>query len=142
MSRIFWDSNLFIYLFENYGRHTAEVQKLREQMILRQDELFTSTLTIGEVLTKPQSLGLTLACEEYEEAIRSTATVIDFGIAAARNYAKLRGQGSLKIPPADAVQLACAATAGIDLFLTNDLRLHNVRVDGIHFITSVDRAPI
>jgi predicted nucleic acid-binding protein len=142
VSRIFWDTNLFIYLFENYGRHTAGVRNLREQMIVRKDELFTSSLTIGEVLTKPQSQGLIIACEEYEEAIRSTAIVIDFNLEAARNYAKLRGQHSRKIQAPDAIQLACAATAKVDLFLTNDTRLHHVRVDGIHFITSVDRAPI
>src|ERR1700722_5746980 len=31
-----------------------------------------------------------------------------------------RIKGSLKIPPAEAIHLACAATAGTDLFLTND----------------------
>jgi uncharacterized protein len=111
-------------------------------MIERHDELFTSSLTIGEVLTKPQSMGLTTACEEYEEAIRSTAVVVDFDITAARNYARLRAVPGRKIQPADAIQLACAATAKVDLFLTNDTRLHSVRVDGIHFITSVDRAPL
>jgi len=40
------------------------------------------------------------------------------------------------------MQLACAGTAGMDLFLTNDVRLHSMQVDGIQFITSVERAPI
>jgi len=142
MSRIFWDTNLFIYLFEDYGKHSRSVENLRCRMIEREDQLVTSSLTIGEILTKPQSVGNTLACEEYEEAIRATAIVIDFDIAAARNYAKLRAQNQKKIRPPDAIQLACASTAGVDLFLTNDSRLHSLRVDGIHFITSVDRAPL
>lgn len=142
MSRIFWDTNLFVYLFESYGEHSAKVRRLRERMIERQDQLFTSTLTIGEVLVKPQSLGLTLACEEYEEAIRSTAVVLDFDLATARNYARLRAGKNRKIHLPDAIQLACAATAGIDLFLTNDKRLHDIRMEGIHFITSIDRAPL
>ena len=142
MSRIFWDTNLFVYLFENYGEHTAKVARLREKMLERKDELYTSTLTIAEVLVKPQSLGLVLACEEYEEAIRSTAVVLDFNLAAARKYARLRAGNNRKIHPPDAIQLACAASTGVDLFLTNDKRLHDIRVDGIHFITSVDRAPL
>lgn len=142
MSRIFWDTNLFVYLFESYGEHSSKVRRLRERMIERQDKLFTSALTIGEVLVKPQSLGLKSACDEYEDAIRSTAVVIDFNLAAARNYALLRAGQNRKIHPPDAIQLACAATAGIDLFLTNDKRLHDIRVDGIHFITSIDRAPL
>lgn len=142
MSRIFWDTNLFVYLFESYGEHSSKVRKLRERMIERKDELFTSTLTIGELLVKPESLGLTLACSEYEDAIRSTAMVLDFDLAAARNYAKLRAGQIRKVQPPDAIQLACAATAGIDLFLTNDKRLHDIRVEGIHFVSSIDRAPL
>jgi predicted nucleic acid-binding protein len=142
MSRIFWDTNLFIYLFEDYGKHSKSVENLRRRMIERGDQLVTSSLTVGEILTKPQSVGNTLACEEYEEAIRATAIVIDFDIAAARNFAKLRAQNQKTIRPPDAIQLACASTAGVDLFLTNDSRLHSVHVDRIHFITSVDRAPL
>jgi uncharacterized protein len=142
MSHIFWDTNLFIYLFEDYGRHSKSVENLRRRMIERNDQLVTSSLTIGEILTKPHSVRDTLACEEYENAIRSTAIIVDFDIVAARNFAKLRASNGKNIRPPDAIQLACAATAGVDLFLTNDNRLHNLRVDGIHFITSVDRAPL
>lgn len=142
MSRIFWDTNLFIYLFEDYGKHSKSVENLRRRMLERGDQLVTSSLTIGEILTKPQSVGNTLACEEYEAAIRATAIVVDFDIAAARNFAKLRALNQKTIRPPDAIQLACASTAGVDLFLTNDSRLHSLRVNGIHFITSVDRAPL
>lgn len=142
MSRIFWDTNLFIYLFENYGKHSQEVIRLREKMLERGDQLVTSTLTIAEILVKPQAKGDTDICQKYEDAIRSSAIVVTFDLAAARHYAKLRSKQTLKIPPPDAVQLACAASVGVDLFLTNDTRLHNARVDGIHFITSVDRAPL
>ncbi|HZU08664.1 MAG TPA: type II toxin-antitoxin system VapC family toxin [Pseudacidobacterium sp.] len=142
MSRIFWDTNLFIYLFEDYGKHSRAVENLRRRMLERGDQLVTSSLTIGEILTKPHSVGNHLACEEYEEAIRATALVVNFDILAARNFAKLRAQNEINIRPPDAIQLACAATAGVDLFLTNDTHLHHVHVDGIHFITSVDRAPL
>jgi predicted nucleic acid-binding protein len=141
MSRIFWDTNLFIYLFEDYGKHSEQCRELRQKMIERGDELITSTLSIGEVLTGPLRTGQEQLSSEYEGAIRSTAIVISFDLSAARIYAKLRAQPR-KIPPPDAIQLACAASAGVDLFLTNDTRLHNVRLDGIHFITSIDRAPL
>lgn len=141
MSRIFWDTNLFIYLFEDYGKHSEQVAQLRQKMLERGDELITSALTVGEVLTGPQRNGNVKMSQEYEDAIRSTAIVVNFDMAAARSYARLRGQ-LRKIAPPDAIQLSCAASAGVDLFLTNDTRLHNVRMDGIHFITSVDRAPL
>ncbi len=141
MSRIFWDTNLFVYLFEDHGIHSKHVKALLQKMDERGDELLTSALTIGEVLAGPMGQGDLDSCNRYENAIRSNGIVISFDVAAARNFAKLRARAS-GIRPPDAIQLACAATAKVDLFLTNDKRLHNLRVDGIHFITSVDRAPI
>ena len=57
MSRIFWDTNLFIYLIEDYGKFSARVSVLRERMLMRGDRLFTSSLTLGEVLVKPLEVG-------------------------------------------------------------------------------------
>lgn len=142
MSRVFWDTNLFIYLFEDYGKHSQSVIALRRKMLERNDELFTSALTLGEILVKPTSISDADLCRKYEDAIRSTAIIVNFDVAVARRYAKLRAQPPPKLSPPDAIQLACAATAGVDLFLTNDLRLHSLHVDGIHFITSVERAPL
>ena len=141
MSRIFWDTNLFIHLFEDYGKHSEQAIKLRQKMLERGDELVTSALTIGEVLTGPARSGNDKIAREYEDAIRATAIVVNFDLSAARAYARLRANPR-KIAPPDAIQLACAAAAGVDLFLTNDTRLHSVRIDGIHFIASVDRAPL
>ena len=50
MSRIFWDTNLFIYLFEDHSPRSQHVAALRERMLERNDQLCTSTLTLGEVL--------------------------------------------------------------------------------------------
>jgi hypothetical protein len=40
----------------------------------------------------------------------------------------------------DAIQLACAAAAGVDLFITNDDRLSRKHVPEVKFITSLERA--
>jgi len=142
MRRIFWDTNLFIYLFENYGKFSQQVLALRQKMLQRSDQLVTSAFTLGEILVKPVSVSDTLLCQKYEEAIRATAVVVNFDVGSARAYAKLRAQPAPKISPPDAIQLACASSVGVDLFLTNDTRLHHLHVDGIQFITSVERAPI
>ena len=57
MSRIFWDTNLFIYLFEEYGELSRRVQRLRSSMLSRGDQLLTSSLTLGEILVKPIEQG-------------------------------------------------------------------------------------
>lgn len=141
MSRVFWDTNLFIYLFEDYGKQSELTSQLRQKMLMRGDELLTSTLAIGELLTGPERAGDRQLCQDYEDAIRLSAVVIGFDLRAAQRYARLRSRPP-RISPPDAIQLACAASAGVDLFLTNDARLHNLHVDGIQFITSVERAPL
>ena len=57
MSRIFWDTNLFIYLIEGFGDLSERVITLRKRMIERGDELYTSALTVGEILIKPLEAG-------------------------------------------------------------------------------------
>ncbi len=140
MSRIFWDTNLFIYLFENYGAFSKSVAELRTRMLERGDQLLTSTLTLGEVLVKPIELGKTELSDKYEEAIATTSLLLPFDAKAAKIYAALRCDRSLRAP--DAIQLACAAAVGVDLFITNDARLQGKQVGGIQFIASLERVPI
>ena len=142
MSRVFWDSNLFIYLFEQHPIYSVGVKSLLARMEARGDQLFTSALSVGEVLAKPYQLADTARCARYEKAMQQAAVILTFDLPAARQFAKLRGQSALRVRPPDAMQLACAGTAGMDLFLTNDVRLHSMQVDGIQFITSVERAPL
>lgn len=140
MSRVFWDTNLFIYLFEGYGNLSKRVISLRQAMLARGDQLLTSTLTLGEVLVKPAEQGDEELARKYEDAIAGAALLLSFDAKAARIYAALRCDRSLRAP--DAIQLACAAGAGVDLFITNDARLHSKHVGGIQFIVPLERAPL
>jgi len=140
MSRIFWDTNLYIYLLENYGPLSKRTIAIRKAMLSRGDELLTSTLTLGEALVKPREQGQAELAKRYEEAIRRTSTLIPFEEKAALVYSTLRRDRSLRV--ADAIQISCAAAAGVDLFLTNDLRLAGKQVSGIQFIVPLDRAPM
>jgi predicted nucleic acid-binding protein len=140
MSRVFWDTNIFIYLFEDYGKLSERAAGLRARMLTRGDQLLTSSLTLGEVLVKPLEKGDRVLCAAYEEAILTTSLMIAFDTKAAKIYASLRRDRALR--PPDTIQLACAAAAGTDLFVTNDNRLHGKLVAGIHFISSLEQAPI
>jgi predicted nucleic acid-binding protein len=138
VSRVFWDTNLFIYLLEGTGPHADRVAAIRERMLKRADELCTSTLTLGEVLVKPSEQGDHALQQRYEDVLSQTARVIPFDQDAARRYAEIRRNRSIR--PPDAIQLACAALAGVDLFITNDDRLSRLSVPGIQFLVSLDRA--
>ena len=140
MSRIFWDTNLFIYLLERNDEFSPMTRELRTKMLTRGDQLLTSTITLGEILIKPTQAGDAERCRRYERAISSAATVVAFDIKAARHYASIKTSRAIKAP--DAVQLACAASAGVDLFITNDDRLQGKVVAGIQFIVPLNRVPI
>ncbi|MCY3801272.1 MAG: PIN domain-containing protein [Chloroflexi bacterium] len=138
MSRIFWDTNLFIYLLEGAGEHTERVAALRRRMIERDDELLTSALTLGEVLVKPIEVGDEDLMRRYQYAIETGATVLPFDRRAASVFAEVRQDRSIR--PPDAIQLACASAAGTDMFITNDDRLTRKIIRGIHFIRSLETA--
>ena len=137
MSRVFWDTNLFVYLVDGHGR-AKQVAALRQRMIEREDELLTSALTLGEVLVKPMEAGDQELQQRYENVITAGATVLPFDARAAPRFAEIRRDRSIRAP--DAIQLACASMAGVDLFITNDDRLSRKRVRGIHFIQPLDNA--
>jgi predicted nucleic acid-binding protein len=140
MSRIFWDTNLFIYLWEDYGALSQAVAELRTKMLRRRDQLLTSTLTLGEILVKPTVAGNTQLCRKYEDALLSVAVLIPLDARVAKTYASIRRDRTLKAP--DVIQLASAASVPTDLFITNDGRLQGKRIDGIQFIVPLDRVPI
>ena len=140
MSRIFWDTNLFIYLIEGKSSMAQQVVILRKKMRARGDQLLTSTLTLGEVLVKPLQMDDLKLASVYQQELMLSSVLIPFDLKAAGAYARLRSDRSLRAP--DAIQLACAATAGVDLFITNDIRLHSKQIPGIQFIVPLDRVPI
>jgi predicted nucleic acid-binding protein len=69
-----------------------------------------------------------------------TLGVLPFDLSASGRYAEIRQGKSIR--PPDVIQLACAAAANTDLFITNDDRLSSKVVAGINLIVSLSRAPI
>jgi predicted nucleic acid-binding protein len=138
VSRIFWDTNLFIYLIEDHGDLSERVARLRKRMLERSDELYTSALTLGEILVKPLEAGDEVLGRRYEAALRQGATIIPFDVEAARLYAGIRKDRTIR--PPDAIQLASAAQARVDLFITNDERLSMKSIPRIQFVSSLERA--
>ena len=136
MTRVFWDTNLFVYLLEG-GEFSARVKHVRARMLERDDQLLTSALTLGELLVKPREKG-EAAVRDHDVTIRQIATILPFEAATALHYAAIRADRTIKA--SDAIQLACAATVGVDLFITNDDRLSRKHVENVKFITSLERA--
>lgn len=138
VSRIFWDTNLFIYLIEDFRDLSERVAVLRRRMLERGDELYTSALTLGEILIKPMEARNDSLARRYESVLLQGAEIIPFDVEPARLYASIRKDRTIR--PPDAIQLACAAHARVDLFITNDERLSTKSIPNIQFVSSLQRA--
>jgi predicted nucleic acid-binding protein len=140
VARVYWDTNLFIYLFEDHPRWADEVLALQQRMRDRGDTLLTGWLTVAEVLAKPRQVGDLRLEQRYRAYFASNEiNLVPFDGAAVDAYAHVRA--TTRVTPADALQLACAAGANADLFVTNDARLHKLSVPGVKFITGLERTP-
>ena len=139
MSRIYWDTMLFIYYLENHAQYASKVEAIYDRMRLRGDSLCTSFLSLGEVLVGAQR------SEEKARSIREqfskmNVQLLPFDAGAVDTFASLRAVQ--KLATADSIHLACAAARGIDLFLTGDKQLARQIVPGIQFISSIEGSPI
>ena len=137
MSRIYWDSMLFIYWLDDNPHFARRVASIYARMSERKDELITSAVTVGEVLAGVYRKGPMSRVDEVRHALLSLLSeVVPFTADSADHYARIRG--SMKIASPDAIHLACAATACTDLFLTNDKTLVGKVIPGIQFIAGLD----
>ena len=137
MSRIYWDSMLFIYWLDDNPLLAKRIASIHARMSERNDELITSAVTLGEVLAGVYRKGPASRVDEVRGALLSLLSeVVSFTADTADHYARIRG--STRIASADAIHLACAASANTDLFLTNDQNLVGKFVPGIQFIASLD----
>jgi uncharacterized protein len=122
---------LIIYLLEGNPSYSKRVQHLLQRSYERGDSLFTSFLAYGEVMAGAVN------SPEKASTIQRTMGEMGFGYlpfdgGAVMTFSRLRAKNKLKV--ADAIHLASAASAGIDLFLTGDKQLMGLDVPGVQFI--------
>jgi uncharacterized protein len=137
VSRVYWDSMVFIYWLENHPAYAPRTEQIFRSMMARGDQLCASYLSIGEVITGPlkkKQFQLAAKIEQFFDS--GLVQMLPFDRAAASGFARLRATRSLT--PADAIHLACAGSSGIDLFLTHDKGLHKLQAPGIQFIAGLD----
>ena len=132
MSRIYWDSMLLIYLLEGHPTYSKRVQHLLQKSFERGDALYTSFLAYGEVMAG--AIGSPEKATKIQDAMKEMGfSYLPFDAGAVMPFSRLRAVNKLKA--ADAIHVASAASAGIDLFLTGDKQLIGLNVPGVHFIT-------
>ena len=137
MTRIYWDSMLFIYLLEGNPVFGPKVRKILSRIVSRGDALSTSVFSIGEILTGPRRRGSISGTDAIKRYFLSGAVeILPFTEATADRYSLIRGAN--KVSQADGIHLATAAEVGVDVFVTNDGDLRNLKIPGIKFFADLD----
>jgi uncharacterized protein len=138
MSRIYWDTMLFIYWLEGNPNFGKRVDTIWSRMQERNDQLIAGALALGEVLAGANKRGTDRQrIQDVKAAFESAVSeIVPFDAEAADLFGQIKG--SWKVPSADAIHLACAAVAGTDLFLTNDRNLIGKIIPGIQFIAPLE----
>lgn len=136
MSLVFLDANCLIYLVEQHAEHGPRVSHLVRRMIERGDSVCTSTLAVGEVMAGPRMHGDSDLEARYRDLFATAGwRLLPFDRAAVEHFVSARAMPGVKAP--DAIHLACAAQARVDVFVTHDKALAGRHVSGIGFVVGL-----
>lgn len=137
MSRVYWDSMLFIYLLEGHSVFGPKVRTILQGMIMRRDILCTSIFSIGEVLTGPRRRGSYSGVDAVNRFFSSgSVEILPLDMKTVQAYGVICA--TVRVRQADGIHLASASEANVDLFFTNDAALHKLSVPGIKFFADLD----
>jgi uncharacterized protein len=137
VSRIYWDSMLFIYLLEAHAAFGPKVRTILQGIVARNDILCTSIFTIGEVLTGPRQRGSYSSVDAVNRFFSSgSVEILPFTLRTVEAYSAIRA--SVRVRQADGIHLASATEANVDLFFTNDAALRKLSIPGIKFFADLD----
>jgi uncharacterized protein len=137
VTRVYWDSMLFIYLLEGNPVFGPKVRNIFDQIVVRGDVFCTSVFSIGEILTGPRRRGSASGVDAVKRYFLSGAVeVLPFTERTADRYSMIRSAN--RVSQADGIHLASAAEAGVDLFFTNDSDLRKLSIPGIKFFGDLE----
>jgi predicted nucleic acid-binding protein len=92
---------------------------------------------LGEILTGVYKTNGTKEARTIQDFFGSGAVLVfPFDLKTAGRYAELRANHD--VSPAEAIHLATASLAGVDVYLTNDQGIKRLQIPGIQFIAGLD----
>ena len=127
---IFLDTNIWIYAYENDPVFGASAQRFLQSLRYGNFRMASSLFVLSELPVLPTRKNNAFALASYKRLFSSPQlTLLPYAEPSAQIYAQLRASQRLK--PLDALHLATAAAARVDLFVTQDTKLLPQNVPGI-----------
>lgn len=126
LTRIYLDTNLYIYLFENHPDYASAVEKIVLACKKYKIQILASNLIFAELLVAPLQQNDSVNTKLYKNLHRelpnfnAIPVTKQIGVKAA----ELRAKYNLKTP--DAIHLATAICQETDAFITHDQKLKPV----------------
>ncbi len=120
------DTAPIIYYLEANPEFGPIIRPVLDAVIGGEIQAVVSSLIVTELLVHPLRENNTELLARYEELLEGTPslTVLDLTTTIAKTAAVLRAAYNLKTP--DAIHLATALEAGVEVFITNDAALKRV----------------
>ena len=136
-TRIFWDTRLFFYWITAHPDHVGGIEETLTRIESRGDRLCASAFGLGELLVGVAERGGHREADRIRRIVRPPhVELLAFDAAAAERYVAIRRTHGTSAP--DSIQLASAAAAGVDLFMTAEAKLKRIHVPGIKFVVGID----
>jgi predicted nucleic acid-binding protein len=127
---IYLDTNIWIYAYENDPIFGPAALQFMQNLRSGKHRLAGSLFVLNELLVLPTRRNDIFTIASYRQLFASpNLELLPYTLASAQIYAQLRAFDRVK--PLDALHLATAAAARVDLFITHDTKLLSLTVPGI-----------
>jgi predicted nucleic acid-binding protein len=121
--RVYFDTNVFIYLVEGYVDFETSLNEIRESILHQEAEIFTSELTLCEVLVLPFRSNNTEFVNIYRQFIEDSGA---FNLIPTTRETYIRAslfRAQMRLKMADSIHVATAVECGCEVFASNDTDL-------------------
>ena len=118
--RVYFDANIFIYLVEGFRELEAQLETIRASILNAECIVFTSELTLAEVLVAPFQLGNAELVTNNRNFIEASGafTLLPTTRETYIRASLYRAKFNMKTP--DAIHMASAVEARCEVFVSND----------------------
>jgi predicted nucleic acid-binding protein len=138
---IYLDTNIWVYAYEDDPTFGKSSRQFMQTLHAGRHRLAGSLFVLNELLVLPTRRDDTFTIASYRRLFSSpNLELLPYTLASAQIYAQLRAFQRVK--PLDALHLAVAAAAQVDLFITHDTKLLPLTVPGIGSIADTSSVPI
>ena len=129
MRSIYMDTSPLVYLVERNPNYIAKMRRIVDNIGTARLQVFTSVITLTEILVLPLRLGNTDLAQKYHDILsdRYNYKMVAITSEIAISAAAIRARHGLRTP--DAMHAATAIKSECDAILTNDR--HFQRVDNL-----------